>query len=46
MVPAQPVFSVEHLEDPFPLGSVTVSGGVFGYGEVGVQFCVAWMSGE
>ena len=32
----QPVFSVEHLTDPFPLGSVTISGGVFGYGEVTV----------
>lgn len=25
---------MEHLEEPFPLGSVTISGGVFGYGEV------------
>lgn len=31
---AQPVFSVEHLKDPFPRGGITISGGVFGYGEV------------
>ena len=36
--PPQPVFAVACLGDPFPLGELAVTGGVFGFGEVSELF--------